>query len=31
MDPINKEWFLEEAKKAQKGAAEKRDKDKQVS
>jgi hypothetical protein len=31
MDPINKEGFLEEAKKAQKDAAEKREKDKQVS
>jgi len=31
MDPIKKEGFLEEAKKAQKDAAEKREKDKQVS
>ena len=31
MDPINKEGFLEEAKKAQKDAAEKREKDKQAS
>ena len=31
MDPITKEGFLEEAKKAQKDAAEKREKDKQAS
>ena len=31
MDPITKEGFLEEAKKAQKDATEKREKDKQVS
>ena len=31
MDAINKEGFLEEAKEAQKVAAEKREKDKQVS